>query len=219
MGLFDKLVFSETVPLVLGWSEDQLDPVVEILAPYLLGLRRKAFRAAASISRSLVVSQSLFGQGVHYSRVANDYGIPERYRFQGPYWSYRPVVSGMDALHEAGLVRHETGIWGGAAHGGRQSAAISTRRLQDLVGAVIDANEPRLDLRPSEVIVLRDRSGKLVDYEDTDDVASLHDEVHKVNEVLASQSLRLDRMVLPPPSGRRIFNESFDRGGYVSNAR
>lgn len=213
MGLFDKLVFSETVPLVLGWSEDQLDPVVEVLAPHLPGLRGKALRAAASISRSLVVSQSLFGQGVHYSRAANDYSIPERYQFQGPYWSFRPVVDGMNALREAGLIKHGTGFWGGAVHSGRQSVATSTERLQDLISAVVDIGEPRRDLSPSEVIVLRDRSGKHVDYEDTDEATSLRGEVHQVNQILARQSLRLDRMVLPPPAGRRIFNESFDRGG------
>ena len=213
MGLFDKLIFSQTIPLVLGWSEDQLDPVVEVLAPNLPDLRGKALRAAASISRSLVVAKDLFGQGVHYPRAANGYGVPERYRFQGPYWSYRPVINGMDALREAGLVRHDTGYWGGSAHSGLQSAAISNPRLQDLVNAVIDTNEPRLDLRPSEVIVLRGRNGKLIDYEDTDEAASLREEVRKINEALARQSLRLDRMVLPPPTGRRIFNESFDRGG------
>lgn len=214
MGLFDKLIFSQTIPLELGWSEGQLDPVVEVLAPNLPGLRRKALWAAASISRSLVVAQDLFGKGVHYSRSANDYSIPERYRFQGPYWSYRPVVNGMYALHGAGLVRHDTGICGGSIHGGgRQSAAASTKQLQDLVGAVIDTNEPRLDLRPTEAIVLRGRDGKLVDYEDTADAVRLRGEVHRINEALARQSLRLDRMVLPPPAGRRIFNESFDRGG------
>ena len=82
-----------------------------------------------------------------------------------------------------------------------------------MVGAVIDTDEPRRDLQPSEVIVLRGRNRKPVDYEDTDEVVSLREEVHKINEVLSRQPLRLDRMVLPPSPGRRIFNESFDRGG------
>src|SRR5699024_11356105 len=150
VGLFDRLIFSQTIPLVLGWSEGQLDPVVEVLAPNLPGLRGKALRSAASISRSLVEAYDLFGQGVHYSRAANDYSIPERYRFQGPYWSYRPVVNGMYALHGAGLVRHDTGICGGSIHGGgRQSAAASTNPRPDLAGAVSDTNEPRLGLRPT----------------------------------------------------------------------
>ena len=40
--LFNRPIFSETVPLLLGWSEEQLDPVVEVLSPDVPELRGRA---------------------------------------------------------------------------------------------------------------------------------------------------------------------------------
>ena len=56
--LFNRPIFSETVPLLLGWSEEQLDPVVEVLSPDVPELRGKALKWPFRIQSALIRSRS-----------------------------------------------------------------------------------------------------------------------------------------------------------------
>ena len=80
--------------LVLGWRDDQLAPVVEVLAPLLpCWLPNKPDkvitpameRAIASCARSLVVEGRLSGSWLRYSRHKDDYRTPKRYRRDDQY--------------------------------------------------------------------------------------------------------------------------------------
>ena len=75
--------------LVLGWSEDQLVPVVELLDPVLpeclpgrpekpLTARMKS--AIAACAWSLVLDYTLTGKPVPTATTGNDYGGEDRYR-------------------------------------------------------------------------------------------------------------------------------------------
>ena len=67
--IFDNPVFGDHSPLVLGWTDDQLRPVVERLDPWLPdGLTDKWKLAIASCALSVVAEKKLTGRGVHYAR-------------------------------------------------------------------------------------------------------------------------------------------------------
>jgi hypothetical protein len=63
-GLFDNPLFGDHCPLVLRWSDDQLKPLVERLAPLLPNkLTDDMQLAIASIARSIVTEEKLSGRG------------------------------------------------------------------------------------------------------------------------------------------------------------
>jgi hypothetical protein len=65
-----------------------------------------------------------------------------------------------------------------------------------------------------ETIVLRDRANKTeVDYAETADTVVMREQVRILNDHLAQLELRHRGQKFDIPIGRRIFNDSFDRGG------
>lgn len=201
-------------PLVLGWGDDQLAPVVARLVPLLPGgLTADMQCAVAAIARSLVVESLVSGLPVRYSRSNPHYLRPKRYQRGDRYYSLYFVTRAIDVLRDTGLIGHDDGVWfpGG---GGRQSVAWATEGLQELLNPVIDVREPRGEPHAAEVIILRDRQDKQdIDYDDTDETNAMRAEVEALNEALGKLDLyRLGR-AFPIPVMRRIFNGGIDRGG------
>jgi hypothetical protein len=65
-----------------------------------------------------------------------------------------------------------------------------------------------------ETIVLRDRDDKTeIDYTETAHTVAMREQVRILNDHLAQLDLRHRGQKLDIPIGRRIFNESFERGG------
>jgi hypothetical protein len=116
--LFENPVFGDHCPLVLGWSDDQLKPVVNRLASLLPdNLTDQMQLAIASIARSIVAEEKITGLGVHYARKRDRYGHPQRYRDGDPRFSWYYVTRAMDNLLGAGLIGHALGS-GSRAPGG-----------------------------------------------------------------------------------------------------
>ncbi len=219
--------------LVLGWRDDQLDPVVAVLAPLLPRclpnkpekvITPAMKRAIASCARSLVVTFLLTDKAVRYSRDRNHYGGGTRYRRGDRYYSYHYVTGAMGVLDHLGLVGHDLGQWGGSGTKGGQSVARPTDALVELLVPVIDIAEPCGEPHEAEVIVLRDREKKRqIDYEDTDETNEMRIQVQTLNDALGKLELFLHGRRLPIPLLRRIFNAAaehaaadhaaFDRGG------
>ena len=208
--------------LVLGWSDDQLDPVVELLDPLLPNclpnkpekvITPAMRRAIAACVRSLVVEAHLTGSWVRYSRHKGHYTIPKRYRLGGRYYSGHFVPNAMDVLKETGLIDHQDGYW--EPGGGRQSVARPTLALMQLLAPVIDLGEARGEPHQVEVIVLRDREDKReIDYEDTEETIAMRAEVEALNVALQQLRLYKSGQPYPIPLMRRIFNgDNLDRGG------
>ncbi|GLB64923.1 hypothetical protein NCCP2495_28030 [Dietzia sp. NCCP-2495] len=211
--LFDHPLYKPTPELLLGWSDDQIEPVVEALRQAATFKNEEIRRSAASISRSLFCAHFVSGNGVHYPRGRGAYSVPTRYRSEGKYRTYYYVINAMAGLDEAGLARLYTGRYGGAGGQGRESVAVATRKLLDLLDGLVDPGEQRAGLGSVETIVLRDSKGLPLDYEDSSATEEMRADVREVNRLLRSQDIRLEgarRRVLP---GRRIFNKFFDRGG------
>ncbi len=212
----------EHPPLVLGWSDDQLAPVVGVLAgvipDHLPGKAEGSMTsemrlAIAAVARSVVVGFRLTGQAVRYSRRKEHYRGPKRYRRTERFYTWYFVTHAIDVLDAAGLVVCTGGVWfpGG---GGRQSVARPAGELLGLLEPVIDVRERRWEQQRSETIVLRDRKDKTdLDYEETSETTRMRVQVEALNEALFQLDLYRHGKRFAIPVVRRIFNGDFDRGG------
>ena len=202
-------------PQVLGWTGDQLAPVVACLAPFLpADVTVQMQHAVAACARSLVVEYLLGARAVRYSRAKNHYGgVPKRYRRRGRYYSCHFVTGAVDLLDRAGLIGGEAGVWSPTGQG-CQSVVWPEEKLVDLLRPVVDVREPRGDLGEAEVIVLRDRDDKRdVDYQDTVETVAMRAEMRILNDALARHQLYRNGKPFPIPLTRRVFTGSFDMGG------
>ena len=208
-------------PLVLGWRDDQLAPVVKLLDPLLprclpskpeKTITSNVKCVIAACARSLVVEALTTGSWVRYTRRKDDYRILKRYRRDDRFYSWYFVTNAIDVLKETGLIDHQDGYW--EPGGGRQPIARPTSALLELLAPVIDVWEPREEPHQVEVIVLRDREDKReIDYEDTDETNALRAEVEALNDALQQLHLYKDGKPFLIQWMRRIFNGDTSRGG------
>lgn len=211
---FDNPVFGTHSPLVLGWSDDQLRPVMDVVVPLLPDcLTERGKLAVASVARSLVIEKKITGSALHFARGKVPYSRPRRYRDHDGLATWHFVTTSMDHLEAAGLIEQALGFWSRNGRG-RQSVAWATDDLVSLVVPWIDVHEPRVAPFMAETVVLRDRADKRhIDYPETADTAALREQVQIVNDALAQLDLFLYGTRRDIPVGRRIFNGSFERGG------
>jgi hypothetical protein len=215
VNLLDNPLYGDHAPLVLGWSDDQLHLIADRLRPSLLPANRtdQMWLAIAAVARSLVTERTVTRDlGVHYARAKNPYSQRKRYRTGDPRFTWYYVTRAMDYLRQARLIGHVVGEWSPYCRG-FESVAWASEELVELIGALIDPSEPREVARKVETIVLRDGNGREVDYEETKDTIAMRDQVRAVNLALSRLDLRRGGQRMSVPIGRRIFNESFGRGG------
>lgn len=212
--LFDSPVYDEHDPLVLGWSDDQLEPVVNLLDARLPdGLTRRMRFAVAACALALVQEKMLSGNPLRYARAKDAYRIPKRYRTGGRYQTWHCVTKAMDILLGLGLIGHALGVWCPGASG-HQSVAWATDDLVRLMGPVVDRRELEAPPITEETIILRDREDKReIDYHDTVETEAMRAEVGLINQALSELHLlhQGERFRISP--ARRIFNGDFSRGG------
>jgi hypothetical protein len=209
--------------LVLGWRDDQLAPLVELLRPHLSGDLTPVLageptpdmrQAIAACARSLVVDTRLTRQPLRYSRDRDHYGGAKRYRRTDRYYTFHYVTKSIELLVLVGLANHAIGEWLGSGSGGRQSVVWPTPELWDLLEPVIDAGELRGESHEAEVIVLRDRTDKKnIDYIETPETTAMRAEIQAINDALADLELYWLGKQFPIPLLRRVFNGDICRGG------
>jgi hypothetical protein len=155
-----------------------------------------------------VLDHLIGGGGVHYSRKKSRYGTDRYRRKSDPLYSYTLIVGAMNHLRNAGLIEHTLGdrlTWW-------QSHARASEPLVELLSPVIDPLEPRGSWH-IETIVLRDADGNDQDYVDTPETEAMRDELGVINKYLARLDLRHHGQLVHVPIVRRVFNETFSRGG------
>jgi hypothetical protein len=217
--ILDNPLAKAQIPLVLRWSPNQLEPVLNKIGPLLpVGTPDKMLSAIASVVRSVVVAFKLTGQGVYYSRRKNAY--PKK-RYADRYYSFHYVTKAMDQLEELGLVTNDIGQWKKSANPGWRSVAVATNELLDLAGDLVDPNEDRGEESQFESIVLRDSDdldddakAVLIDHLATAEVAAMRKDANWINTNLAKLEVWVgsgDK--LQTPCGHRVFNKSFERNG------
>lgn len=209
-------VYGQHAQLVTRWSDSQLGPIVDRLAPLLPANTTKKMKfAVAATALSICLEQIRTGGGVHYSRGKDRYRSAKRYRHADPYWSWYYVTKSIDMLEVAGLVRNFLGRWF-PGNKGFQSVACATEKLSDLIGDLVRPSMVRGIKPNAETIVLRDRADKReIDYEETAETTVMRHEVDYINKSLSTLELWFRGERLWIPFGRRIFNGFFDRGGRV----
>jgi hypothetical protein len=213
-GFFDDPLWGNHGPLILRWNDGQLKPIVERLGPLLpKNLTDEMRYAVAGVARSIVVENLMTGRGVHYARAKDPYSRPKRYRDGDPLFTWYYVTKAVDMLRAARLIEHKVGLWCRRTKG-CQSVAWATDKLMSLVGPLVDVTEPRGIPKQVETVVLRDGADKAeVDYDETAGTVMMRDRLGALNEELSRLELRHQGQRLDIPTIRRIFNESFDRGG------
>lgn len=185
--------------LSLRWeSKDLWKPLLEgIGAP-------PSQRAVSAVVLALFVEDMGQGRWTSYSRSKSHYNMPERYRT--PLYKYRQVVGAVDVLEALGLVLHEKTPPG---QRGWQSAIIATPELIDLTRAITLSKISAAPLR--EPILLRASDKSLIDYDESRSIDQMRRQLSAQNEAIMSSDFG---QLLPFPGRlRRIFNQSFERGG------
>lgn len=198
-------------PLVLGWSERQLLPIVELLEPYIPSVaRRRRQLAIASCARSLFVENMLSGKPLRFPGGQVAYAVPKRYRCGDPLYTYRYVTESIDILERAGLV----GQCAGSMSGRRQSVAWPTDTLMQILEQVVDIGEAReLRLR-DEVIILRDRLNKRkIDYPETATTAKMRAEMEFINSHHCRVVVHAAQDIFRGLRLRRVFVGTMEQGG------
>ncbi|OBK45415.1 hypothetical protein A5657_03370 [Mycobacterium kubicae] len=198
-------LYDDHVKLDLRWSDAQLQPVVDLLKPLLPSFSVQKQLAIASLARSIYVAGK---GGVHFSRAKNVYA--SRYtKGRDKYQSYRNMTDGADALVAAGLIDQIIGGKGA----GRETTVYATG-LVHLLSGVVDPEEPRaLAPQEEETIILRDRNGKNLDYHDDVETQAMRAQLTVFNHALTGLDVRHYGQRVHTPLIRRIFNQSFERGG------
>ncbi|MDN5872788.1 MAG: hypothetical protein L0H29_00195 [Sinobacteraceae bacterium] len=138
-----------------------------------------------------------------YSRTARHYDLPGRYR--NPLYTWRKVVSAVDHLDATGIIHHDRRPPG---ERGWQSALSATDELRAICADIIGGRRLILAKRP-ELILLRDKQRKLVDYQGTRHLDRMRRKIEYFNEAILGANL--DPTIAAPLA--RIFNRDFKRGG------
>jgi hypothetical protein len=203
------------LPLSFAWSVS--NDHVKALGLHIKGGPSSQFaRRALAANLYLAHSSDLW---LSYSRNRNHYSPARRYH--GAAYSYAHVLAVVDELNNAGLVAEERAKRGQL---GWQSRIRAAPKFLQLLPPI-----DWLPYSPGELVRLKDSTGKLVDYADTNRTRTLRRQVAMLNEALASASIRLsssdirwnghtvvvDRSIVHPTqiAGYRVFNTNWSLGG------
>jgi hypothetical protein len=206
-------------PLCFHWKAVDIDWIKSLDLPIPRNVKHAEARASILLE-ALIANRVAPGQWVSYSRRKEWWSNGTRYR--GTSYSYATVLPAVDELAAVGLLDHDRKPSGNL---GWQSRFRATPTLQETVKI------PTVIYDPVELIRLKDRAEKLIDYRDTNNTISMRRRLEEINEALSAADLELyaptvkhDGMLLRVgndhvlyPAMRtlyRIFNRgSFSNGG------
>jgi hypothetical protein len=206
-------------PLCFHWKAVDIDWIRSLDLPLPRNFKHAEARASVLLE-ALLTNLVAPGQWVSYSRRKEWWSNGTRYR--GTSYSYATVLPAVDELTAVGLLQHDRKVPGNL---GWQSRFRATPTLQQTVKI------PTVIYDPVELIRLKDRDDKLIDYRDTNNTISMRRRLEEINEALSAADLELyaptvkhDGMLLRVgndhvlyPAMRtlyRIFNRgSFSNGG------
>jgi hypothetical protein len=207
--------------LNLGWH---LPGDTRLLAPFRDLPPRHGATTEAIIAQSIAEHLRNPGGFVSYARRRQWYAERRRY-FGARMPGYETVVAAVDRLAEAGYLVHDKRVPG---HRGWQSRF---RASEWLIGiAEHDRIAPTRPFDPGELIRLRDKDGKLVDYRDTAETRRMRRSLRAINDALRyvaidlgaeASAVRIGDIIrfsntavcLSPRGLYRVFNGDFACGG------
>ncbi|MEC4856704.1 hypothetical protein R2325_13940 [Mycobacteroides chelonae] len=194
---------------------DQAAQRLALSFPEATTARHATARAIVALS---AVCAAKRGHSTRISRAQTYYARPARYKDDPAHETYYFVVPGVDALVAEGFLDQELGYHRVGAPG-VQTAIRPTQKLRDLLTDLVpaDAERPWHDVK--ELVVLRDKAGRPIDYSDTETTRRWRRQVQRLNAGYAQLDI-IDQNGKPykVPPMRRIFNLDFGRGGRLYHA-
>lgn len=206
------------LPLTFHWRALDNDWIKALDLP---SHNRKSDEARASVLlNARVASQVAPGQWISYSRRREWWSTGRRYRNTA--YTYATVVSAVDELARLGLFEHDRKRPGNLGRQSRFRASPLLRGATEIPPVIYD---------PVELIRLKDREDRLIDYRDTLATKCMRRHVEEFNEALSTAELQLDsptvrrdgmllcvgdnHVLYPAMTAlHRVFNRgSFDCGG------
>ena len=196
-----------------------------------LGLRQ--LKRGVIAARGVIIANVLYayfrglGSWVFYSRDRNHYAVMARAgRYLPSYYSYANMMQAVESLEQAGPIEHERTLPSPTAQ------YRSRLRASPLLVALCEGSRPKFVCEPREVIILRDASGGLVPYSDSDFIYSMRRDVLEQNEFLADLDIQVEHPYavydqhgflhvhgnwLDP--GRRAYRRVFNNGSWRLGGR
>jgi hypothetical protein len=195
-----------------------------LLAPFRDLPPRHDATTEAIIAQSIAEHLRNPGGFVSYARRRQWYA--ERRRYLGARMpGYETVVAAVDRLAEAGYLEHDKRMPG---YRGRQSRFRASEWLISIVEH--DRIAPTRPFDPGELIRLRDKDGKLVNYSDTAETRRMRHSLRAINDAMRDVAIDLEAdaeavrigdiirfsntaVCLSPRGLYRVFNGDFGCGG------
>ncbi|WP_423489007.1 putative phage holin [Mycobacteroides sp. PCS013] len=203
----------------MDWLLDRqlVDQAAQRLAPSFPETTAKKEVARAVVALSAVCAAKR-GHSTRISRAQTYYARPARYKDDSKHESHYLVVPGVDALVAEGFLDQELGYHcvGGP---GRQTTIRPTQKLNDLLIDLVpaDAERPWHDVK--ELLVLRDKNARPIDYTETTTTRRWRRQVERLNAGYADLDIiDVNGKPYKVPPMRRIFNLDFTRGGRLYHA-
>jgi hypothetical protein len=170
---------------------------------------------------------------VGYSRDRNNYQVDSRY--SKLHIGYTALITIIDKLEQSGYLEHHKGFYDRRTGVGFQSRMRATRKLIDLIRRNRKVEAYMIErVEGEEIILLKDKDGQLVEYNDTPMAMLMRAQLEVINQwlertridlVIPDKDFRqlLQRLKRDPERGsldfsrkrlKRIFNNSsFEEGG------
>ncbi|HEX9466205.1 MAG TPA: hypothetical protein VGB82_26705 [Alphaproteobacteria bacterium] len=166
-------------PLTFRWAARDRDWSDALGLP--AARRRNLAAARSAVLLSAIKAAAAGAKYISYSRNHNFYDDAHR-RYQGPTFTHANITGAVDQLAGAGLLESQVSKRGEL---GRQSRFRATAKLIDIAPDV-----PAVCM-PHELIRLKDTSGRLIDYLDTEETCRMRREIAAINEALADITVEL----------------------------
>ena len=215
-GLINQLARELGLETPCGWSNG---PGATLCTPK----QRKHLKV---VVLDLYIANKVGVPWVAYSRTKNDYNKESRYNKL--HIGYTPLIKVIDSLKKLGYIEHAIGFYDRSTGFGYQSRMRATKKLIKLIETRKVKHFMIRKHELEEVILLKDKERKLVEYEDTAITYLMRMQLQIINQYLSRSLIDLDisdkeleeleQRIVPIDLSRvrlkRIFNNgSFEEGG------
>jgi hypothetical protein len=220
----EKLRYTDK-PLVftwhIGWRPRQLEEADALIGLPTAKTRDRQLVRGYVLGAAIHIGRENSELWISYSRNENYYANRARKRYWPVNNMYAAVVSSVDQLASLGLIEHQKMPPGNLHWQSRFRATPELLRL-------FDEKKIELMLAPPERILLRDKQGRPIEYNDTEQTRRMRKRLEALNEAATAQTVTLDGRVIREgepivtPKTRigastvtmfRVFNRSFKMGG------
>ncbi len=148
-----------------------------------LVLNKKLLALNNLISNILLTNEQT--NSIVISRKAKDYSLPSIYGMN--HFSYRIIISLLDALIKYNFVEQHKGYYNSATHSGVRTSIKGTEKLFDIFNQ--NFNFQQLSYRTP--IILKDKQKRLIPYQENDEIRRMKNFLNDYNSLMKSSIIEL----------------------------